>query len=268
MLNWTLSSTIILGRAMRRGPDRIMILLAVLLAVLFALFNADPFSFSSSPALRQVAVVAGPVKAGIPVKVRVMHSIEGSPPTPPPPGLVFVVLGRLFSELDAKGEAEFLLQPGNYSLMVSWRDGILYPHRMIVSVDKPLEVIVIFREEKIIPISLKTYVNFTTSSTKIELEYKPPTDNNVYASTPFVSVLDHGGRKMVFPTSERLETHLTPRPYYLRLDTPAGYTLYDVVIPVYSKMEIIIPWTAMIVPWDEVFIPIQLTNATVVEETE
>jgi hypothetical protein len=61
---------------------------------------------------------------------------------------------------------------------------------------------------------------------------------------------------------------LTPRPYYLRLDTPAGYTLYDVVIPVYSKMEIIIPWTAMIVPWDEVFIPIQLTNATVVEETE
>jgi hypothetical protein len=253
---------------MRTSPDRAVALVAVLLAVLFTLFNAGPFTFSSSPALQYATDVASPVKAGIPVKVQVLHSLDGSPPTPPKPGLVFAVLGRFFSELNEEGEAEFLLTPGNYSLIVSWRDGILHPHRMLVSVEKPLRILVIFKEDRIFPTSLKTYVNFSTSSTRVELEYKPPSDKSVYASTPIISIIDHGGQRRVFPTGEKIETHLTPRPYYLRLDASEGYALYDVIIPIYSKMDIIIPWTAMVIPWDQVFIPIQLTNATVIEMTE
>ncbi|MEO0158285.1 MAG: hypothetical protein ABIM59_06130, partial [candidate division WOR-3 bacterium] len=87
----------------------------------------------------------------------------------------------------------------------------------------------------------------------------------IHASTPIISTIDKDGRKLVYPTSEIVEEHITPRPYYISLQPSAGYTLYDVVIPIHSSTEIIVPWEILSLISDETYIPIQITNATVVE---
>lgn len=240
--------------------------LAVILALLFILFNSPPLSLSSSSAIAYVSNIASPVESGIPVKIRVTHQIENDTPKPPMTGLVFVVLGGNIADLDAKGEALFSVPPGNYSLIVSWRDGILYPFRTIVQVEKPLLILVSFREEKLIPDSLILMVNYTTDSSKVEMQYMLPSgDKTVYASTPIITTIDQTGRKLVYPTHETVAWHITPRPYYISLQPSASYVLYDVVVPVLSSTNIVVPWSILSVVSDETFIPVQFINATIVE---
>ncbi|MEM0481515.1 MAG: hypothetical protein QXM16_01310 [Nitrososphaerota archaeon] len=250
---------------MPRRHELLVMSLAVILALLFILFNSPPLSLSSSSAVSYVSNIASPVESGITVKVKVTHQIGNETPKPPITGLVFVVLGGNIADLDAKGEAIFSLSPGNYSLIVSWRDGILYPFRTIVRVEKPLLILVSFREERLIPDSLLLMVNYTTDSSKVEMQYMPPSDKTIYASTPIITTIDQMGRKLVYPTHEAVAWHITPRPYYISLQPSAGYILYDVVIPVLSSANIIVPWSILSVVSDETFIPIQITNATIVE---
>lgn len=212
-----------------------------------------------------VSNAVSPIEGGVPVKVKVTHQIDDGPVKPPRAGLVFVVIGGFVEDLNAEGEASFILPPGNYSLVVSWRDGILFPFRTLVKVEKPLTVLVSFREVKIIPDSLTLKVNYTTGSTGVEIQYMPPTEKSIQASTPIISTIDYTGRKLVYPTHEKVEDHLTIRPYYISLQPSAGYTLYDVVIPVLSSTEIIVPWNIVSVFSDETFIPAQMTNATIIE---
>lgn len=239
--------------------------LAVILALLFALFNSPSISFTSSSAIAYVSGAAAPIESGVSVKVRVTHQIGDESPRPPLEGLVFVVMGGNVADLDAKGEAEFTLVPGNYSLAVYWRDGILFPFRTVVSVEKPILVLVSFREVKLVPDSITLRVNYTTGSTSVEFQYMPPSEKMVYSSTPIISTIDPGGRRLVYPTHEAVEGHITLRPYYITLQPSVGYTLYDVVIPVHSTTDIIVPWNILSVFPDETYIPVQITNATVVE---
>ncbi|MEM4289504.1 MAG: hypothetical protein QXQ48_04445 [Nitrososphaerota archaeon] len=245
--------------------ELIVMSLAIILALLFIFFNSPPFSFLSSHAVAYASNIAPSVGGGITVKVRVTHQIDGEDAGPPRAGLVFVVLGGNIADLDEKGEAVFNLPPGNYSLIVSWRDGILYPFRTIVKVEKPLLILVSFKEVKLVPDSIILRVNYTRDSSGVEIQYMTPSEQVIHASTPIISTIDKDGRKLVYPTSEIVEEHITPRPYYISLQPSAGYTLYDVVIPIHSSTEIIVPWEILSLISDETYIPIQITNATVVE---
>ncbi|MEM1922372.1 MAG: hypothetical protein QXO86_00240 [Nitrososphaerota archaeon] len=250
---------------MARRSELLALSLALILALLFTIFNSPPFAFSTSSAIAQVFNVAPQTEGGIPVKIRVLHQIGDGNPRPPKPGLVFAVIGGSISDLDSKGEAIFNLTPGNYSVIVSWRDGILFPFRTVVTVDKPLLILVLFKEEKLIPDQLVLRVNYTLDSTGTQIKYIPPSNKTVYASTPIISTIDIGGKKRVYPTGETVDEHITPRPYYLSVEPLAGYTLYDVIILVHSSTEIIIPWGVLLVLENETYIPVQITNATIVE---
>jgi len=250
---------------LRRRHGVILLSLAAGLSILFSLFDAPSLNFSSAPLLGEASSLLSPVERAMEVRVRVVHLIDNGPPRPPRLGLAFVILGGQVAELNARGEAEFHLTPGNYSLGVYWRDGVLFPFRSIVAVDKPLLIIVTFREVRILPTSLSLSVNYTTGSTSIELQYTPPKEDYMYGSTPIITTLSLEGRLRVYPTHERLDDHLTPRPYYLGLSLSAGYALYDVIIPLQSTTSIIVPWVVLSVIDDETFIPVQITNATIVE---
>lgn len=248
-----------------RRNELLVMALALVLAMLFTIFNSPPFTFSSSSAIAFVQNVASPVDGGIPIKVKVMHQIEDENPKPPRMGLVFVVMGGSIADLNEKGEAVFNLSPGNYSLIVSWRDGILFPFRTVVKVERPLLILISFKEEKLNPEQLTLRVNYTVDSSGVQIKYMPPSDKTIHASTPIISTIDVEGKKRVYPTGETIEEHITTRPYYMSVEPSAGYTLYDVIIPVHSSTDIIIPWSVLSVIGHETYIPVQVTNATIIE---
>lgn len=219
--------------------------------LLFSMFNPPAVQFYPPSTL--FSIVQGSIfpTVRVPLRVKILYSLGDEPPMEMQ-GII-VRVGGTIRLTDRNGNADFLVAPGNHSVLVIWARSRLRSWSQYVLVDRPLELIAVFREMRVAIRAVEIWSNASSTFSKVMLTYQAPVGDAVYAAEPFLYYLDTEGKAGAHPASLGGDTPLF---YYLPL-TPGD--IHDISINIPSAVSLVLHTRS--------FVPLQVVNSTIREAT-